>query len=90
MSKKKAAAPYVIHIWKTKHKSQPYTVTIDPPGRAEPYKMKQRYSEPKAARRGALRALKAVTHGFKEPVNKVTAHLRFVWEAPDGKFIRFA
>ena len=53
-------APYVVTIKKGKHATQPYTVTIDPAGRAEPYKMRQRYADRKGAKRGALRNLRAV------------------------------
>ena len=60
MSKKK---PVVVTITKTKHAKQPFTVTIDKPGKAEPYKLAQRYKNLFTAKRGALRNLNAVTHG---------------------------
>ena len=52
-------APIVVTIKRGKHATQPFTVTIDPAGRAEPYKMRQRYADRKGAKRGALRQLKA-------------------------------
>lgn len=42
-----------------KHATQPWTVTIDRPGKAEPYRMKQRYCDRRSAHRGACRNLKA-------------------------------
>lgn len=51
--------PVIVTVKKGKHATQPYTVTIDPPGKAEPYKMRQRYADLKGAKRGALRQLKA-------------------------------
>lgn len=56
MSKKK---PCIVTITETRHKKQPFLVTIDKAGKAEPYQLKQRYSRKDAAVRGALRNLKA-------------------------------
>lgn len=55
----KGKAPVVVTIKRGKHATQPFTVTIDPAGRAEPYRMSQRYAYRKGAKRGALRQLKA-------------------------------
>ncbi len=57
-----------VTIKKTKHEKQPYVITVDPHGKAEPYKMKQRYSSVRAARRGVLRHLEAEsTYGNGRP-----------------------
>lgn len=60
MSKK---TPVTVTISETRHKKQPFTVTIDKPGKAEPYVLKQRYSRKDAAERGALRNLEAIKCG---------------------------
>ena len=51
-----------VTIKKTKHEKQPYIITIDPHGKAEPYKMKQRYCTKGTARRGVLRHLNALSY----------------------------
>lgn len=56
MTKKK---PCIVTITETRHRKQPFLVTIDKPGKAEPYQLKQRYSRKDAAMRGALRNLGA-------------------------------
>lgn len=53
-SKKKGI---VINVHKGKHKSQPWTFTIDMPGAIQSTKVPERYSCKKAAIRGALRKL---------------------------------
>jgi len=54
--------PTTVHIRKTRHKDQPWTVTIHPPGKAEAYKIKQRYARPFTAKRGAVRHLGGYIH----------------------------
>lgn len=51
-----------VEIKKTKHPTQPYTVTIHPPGKAEAYTIKQRYARPFTAKRGAVRHLGGYIH----------------------------
>jgi hypothetical protein len=62
LPKLKAMKPTTVHIRKTRHKDQPYTVEIKPPGKAEPYKLKQRYARPFTAKRGAVRQLGGYIH----------------------------
>jgi hypothetical protein len=54
--------PTTVHIRKTRHKDQPWTVTIQPPGKAEAYTIKQRYARPFTAKRGAVRHLGGYVH----------------------------
>jgi hypothetical protein len=56
--------PTIVHIKKTKHATQPFTVTIHPPGKKEPYKMTERYSRLDAAKRGAIRHLGGYRHRY--------------------------
>lgn len=64
-SKKK---PVVVTITKSRHKTQPFSVTIDKPGSSEPYTMKERYTRRSTARLGALRNLSAMTQ-LGTPIN---------------------
>lgn len=54
--------PTSVVIKKTGHKDQPYTVTIHPPGKKEPYTIKQRYSRTSTAKLGATRHLGGYVH----------------------------
>lgn len=87
MSKKQVTV--TIKRTKRKEADQPYTVTIHPGGKAEPYTMKQRYADKRGARRGALRSLDARTypHGFSgRPWYFGGAYL---WTTPKGVRIVF-
>ena len=81
MSKKK---PVVVTITKTKHAKQPFTVTIDKPGKAEPYKLAQRYKNLFTAKRGALRNLNATTE-FGNTLLLVNRPALMIWYHGDRK-----
>ena len=80
--------PTTVHIRKTRHKDQPWTVTIQPPGKAEAYKLKQRYARPFTAKRGALRHLDARTQ-MGNKLSVVRSPSRLVWLTAKGSPIVF-
>lgn len=83
-----AKKPIEVIITKGKHKTQPYTVTIDPPGKAESTKLRQRYVSAFTARRGALRHLKART-SLGSKVETTNASTSLVYFTPGGQRIAF-
>lgn len=80
MTKKK---PCIVTITETRHKKQPFLVTIDKPGKAEPYQLKQRYSRKDAAKRGAIRNLGAWQGTLRY------ADGTMAWYTPDNRPIKF-
>jgi hypothetical protein len=85
--------PTTVHIRKTRHKDQPWTVTIQPPGKAEAYKIQQRYARPFTAKRGALRHLDAISMQLHK-VRKVKGRWRVIrggckFVTPKGSAIVF-
>lgn len=82
MTKKK---PCRVEITRTNHKDQPFVVTIDKPGKTEPYKLKQRYSTRWSAKRGAIRNLKAWLHSKAFTGSGVYAY----GDAPKITFVQF-
>ena len=81
--------PTTVHIRKTRHKDQPYTVEIKPPGKAEAYKLKQRYARPFTGKRGALRHLDARTMVFEIPGRRWNYTGGYRWVTPKGVPIEF-
>jgi hypothetical protein len=73
MSKKQ---PIKVTIKETRHKKQPWTVTIDMPGNNPLDELRERYARVFTAKRGAIRKLKAQ----QSPVTKEW----FVTSRPNG------
>ena len=76
-----------VTISKTKHASQPFLVTINPHGPAEPYKLSQRYATKATARRGALRQLNACTHPNKYDGRPYNYQVSLIWQTHKGERI---
>jgi hypothetical protein len=55
--------PITVHLKEGKHKTQPWTFTIDRPGAAEGETKRQRYVTMTTAWRGARRMLRAMVYG---------------------------
>lgn len=71
---------------KGKHKSQPWTYTIDKPGGAPLETANERYTRRRSAVRGALRALDAQSSsGLPGRTWSYTGGYAWFWKGPKGK-----
>ncbi len=66
----KGPKPVYVYLKKGRHKTQPWTFTIDEPGVGPVTTKRERYARKFTAKRGALRMLKNVTR----PVTFVTVN----------------
>lgn len=80
--------PVTVEIKMTRN-AQPYTVTIFPVGKGEPYKIKQRYADKRGAKRGALRALDARTWPSLISGRPFYFSGGYLWVTPKGNPIKF-
>lgn len=67
-AKAKGPKPVYVYLKKGRHRTQPWTFTIDEPGVGPVTTKRERYARKFTAKRGALRMLKNVT----QPVTFVT------------------
>jgi hypothetical protein len=87
MTKKKGIT---VHITKTRQK-QAYSVVIDKPGKAEPFKLKQQYKTRYTAKRAALRNLDGRSVNGTYPIKAVGEGRTNgdMWSTPEGVAITF-
>lgn len=81
--------PVLVTITKTKHKTQPYVLSIDKPGKGPDLTNRERYADKRGARRGALRALDARTYPRLYSGKPWFFNSDHSWVTPEGRAIKF-